>query len=262
MAKYEFDGGRNFDWGKTSEDYAKYRDIYPESLCRKLLDSEIGQSGQNILDLGTGTAVFPRMMHRFGGNYTGIDASENQIKMARKLVDQMGVNIRLECCAAEAINFSEAEFDVITAIQCWHYFDLDKLLPQLLHHLKSNGRLVIVNFYWLPEECDLVKASEELILKYNPAWTGGGIRRVQVQAERRLSNHFKISQLFTYDEDIPFTTESWLGRIRSSRAIGATLSPDQIKAFDREHTKLIQRLRPNNFTVLHQITMEVYQLLT
>ena len=24
------DDGKPFDWGKTSEDYAKYRDIYPE----------------------------------------------------------------------------------------------------------------------------------------------------------------------------------------------------------------------------------------
>ena len=24
------DDGQTFDWGKTSEDYAKYRDIYPE----------------------------------------------------------------------------------------------------------------------------------------------------------------------------------------------------------------------------------------
>lgn len=26
----DIDGGKSFDWGKTSEDYAKYRDIYPD----------------------------------------------------------------------------------------------------------------------------------------------------------------------------------------------------------------------------------------
>jgi len=26
------DHGREFDWGKTSEDYAKYRDIYPPAF--------------------------------------------------------------------------------------------------------------------------------------------------------------------------------------------------------------------------------------
>ena len=26
------DAGQSFDWGKTSEDYAKYMDIYPEEF--------------------------------------------------------------------------------------------------------------------------------------------------------------------------------------------------------------------------------------
>lgn len=28
------DSGRAFDWGKTSKDYAKYRDIYPEEYYK------------------------------------------------------------------------------------------------------------------------------------------------------------------------------------------------------------------------------------
>ena len=29
IKKAEIDNGRGFDWGRTSQDYAKYRDIYP-----------------------------------------------------------------------------------------------------------------------------------------------------------------------------------------------------------------------------------------
>ena len=32
------DGGKAFDWGKTSEDYARYRDIYPPIFYRKIID--------------------------------------------------------------------------------------------------------------------------------------------------------------------------------------------------------------------------------
>ena len=32
------DGGRPFDWGKASADYAKYRDIYPPIFYRKIAD--------------------------------------------------------------------------------------------------------------------------------------------------------------------------------------------------------------------------------
>ena len=27
------DSGKAFDWGRTSEDYARYRDIYPEEIA-------------------------------------------------------------------------------------------------------------------------------------------------------------------------------------------------------------------------------------
>ncbi len=29
ITNQNIDGGKAFDWSKTSEDYAKYRDIYP-----------------------------------------------------------------------------------------------------------------------------------------------------------------------------------------------------------------------------------------
>ena len=29
------DAGKAFDWGRTSEDYAKYRDVYPELFYKK-----------------------------------------------------------------------------------------------------------------------------------------------------------------------------------------------------------------------------------
>ena len=55
------DKGNEFDFGRTSDDYAKFRDIYPESMYDKLKNFGIGKRGQKILDLGSGTAVWARM---------------------------------------------------------------------------------------------------------------------------------------------------------------------------------------------------------
>ena len=30
------DGGTAFDWGRSSKDYAKYRDIYPQKFYRRI----------------------------------------------------------------------------------------------------------------------------------------------------------------------------------------------------------------------------------
>ena len=42
------DHGRPFDFGRVSSDYAKYRDIYPQELYRRLRALEIGQSVQQV----------------------------------------------------------------------------------------------------------------------------------------------------------------------------------------------------------------------
>ena len=31
------DGGKTFDWGRTSSDYAKFRDIYPQEFYDKIV---------------------------------------------------------------------------------------------------------------------------------------------------------------------------------------------------------------------------------
>ena len=47
------DDGKAFDWGRTSKDYAKYRDIYPEIFYKKIVDRGLCIEGQSVLDLGT-----------------------------------------------------------------------------------------------------------------------------------------------------------------------------------------------------------------
>ncbi|MBR3182361.1 MAG: hypothetical protein IKF56_06980, partial [Eggerthellaceae bacterium] len=61
------DGGRPFDWGRVSGDYAEYRDIYPEEFYRRIIERGLCANGQRILDVGTGTGVLPRNMHDHGG---------------------------------------------------------------------------------------------------------------------------------------------------------------------------------------------------
>ena len=75
------DKGKPFDWGKVSDEYAKYRDIYPEEFYDYIVSLGLCTSGQYVLDIGTGTGVLPRSMYRFGPKWVGTDISENQIKL-------------------------------------------------------------------------------------------------------------------------------------------------------------------------------------
>jgi len=79
------DHEREFDWGKTSQDYAKYRAGYPEPFYEVLAALGIGKPRQTILDLGTGTGVLARAFAKRGAQVTGVDISEDQIAAAQAL---------------------------------------------------------------------------------------------------------------------------------------------------------------------------------
>ena len=89
----KIDGGKAFDWGRTSEDYAKFRDIYPDEFYQKITDLGLCVKGQDVLDIGTGTGVLPRNMFRYGANWTGTDISPEQIAQAERLSQEAGMNI-------------------------------------------------------------------------------------------------------------------------------------------------------------------------
>ena len=117
IADRRIDGGKPFDWGRTSEDYAKYRDIYPPEFYRRILDRGLCRDGQRVLDLGTGTGVLPRNLYAYGARWTGVDISEEQIRQARLLSEDM--DIRYLAASAEELDFPDRSFDVVTACQCF-----------------------------------------------------------------------------------------------------------------------------------------------
>ena len=85
ISRQDIDSGRPFDWGRTSPDYAKYRDVYPPAFYRRIIDRKLCVRGQTILDVGTGTGVLPRTLYPYGAKWVGADLSERQIEQARRL---------------------------------------------------------------------------------------------------------------------------------------------------------------------------------
>jgi len=252
------DGGRAFDWGKTSEDYAKFRDIYPDAFYQYIVDLGLCIRGQDVLDLGTGTGVLPRNMYRFGANWTGTDISEAQTEQA-KLLSQ-GMDIKYETKSAESIDFPDNSFDVITACQCYWYFDHEHIAPQLARMLKKDGRFVMLVMNWLPFEDKIAGESEKLVLKYNPNWSGGGDTMHPINIHEAYSKYFVTEHTNEFILDVPFTRETWNGRIRACRGIGASLSPEETAKWEAEHIAMLNENAPESFTVKHYAAIAVLRV--
>lgn len=253
MNHINIDHGKEFDWGRASSDYAKYRDLYPEVFYQKLLALGVGIKGQTVLDVGTGTGVLPRNMYPYGAKWVGTDISSEQIEQAKRLAEEHRMNIDFSVCPAEQLDFPAHSFDAVTASQCFCYFKHEQCAPKLARLLKPGGKFVILYTAWLPMEDQIAGESEKLILKYNPAWTGGGETRKEIQLPKVYSEFFDIGRKELFDVSIPFTRESWHGRMRACRGVGASMSADTLTKWDAEHRQMLSLL-PEQVDILHYIT--------
>ena len=251
------DAGKAFDWGRTSQEYAKYRDIYPEQFYRKIIDRDLCTEGQKVLDLGTGTGVLPRNLYRYGAVWTGTDISPEQIEQAQLLAQAGGMQIDFKAVPTEEIDFPAGSFDVITACQCFWYFDHERVMPKLAQLLKPEGKLLILYMAWLPYEDKIAGASEELVLKYNPKWSGAGETRHPIWIPDVAYEYFEPEDHEEYDLMVPFTKETWHGRMRACRGVGASLNAEELAGWDAEHRALLDAIAPENFEILHYAALAV-----
>lgn len=243
------DGGKAFDWGRTSEDYAKFRDIYPHEFYERIVRRNLCVSNQKVLDVGTGTGVLPRNMYRYGAKWTGTDISEEQIKQAKML--SKGMNIDYCVQSAESIDFLDNSFDVITACQCFWYFNHEQVMPKFFNMLKPDGRILILYMAWLPFEDQIAGASEKLVLKYSPEWSGAGETIRPIAIPDCYSEKFEVVFHEEYPLNVHFTRESWNGRMKACRGIGASLNKEEVMEWESEHIKLLSEIAPAEFDVLH-----------
>ena len=150
------------DFGDTAEDYATFRAGFPKGLFERLVALEVGRSGQRLLDLGTGTGTLARGFASRGCTVTGLDPSGPLLDQARKLAHHDGVAVEFVVGWAEGTGLPESSFDVVTAGQCWHWFDRPRAAIEVRRLLAPGGRLIIAHFDWLPLPGNVVEATEVL----------------------------------------------------------------------------------------------------
>jgi SAM-dependent methyltransferase len=257
FALADIDGGRAVDWGKTSGDYARHRPGPPEGFYARLAALGVGLPGQRILDLGTGTGVLARRFAAAGADVAAIDRSPEQVAMCLALAAREGVAIDARVAPAEEPPFAESSFDAITANQCWLYFDAPRAVAAVKRLLRPGGVLSVSQFSWLPRLDAVARASEELVLKHNPAWSSSDWSGAVPPMPPWAAADFDLTGMFVFDEAIPFTVEGWCGRIRACRGIGATLPPAAVARFDAEHAELLTRFAGPSFAVLHRVSAHI-----
>ncbi len=162
------------NFGEVAEDYAKFRAGFPESFFDRLASAGLCRQGTTVVDVGTGTGTLARGFARRGATVIAIDPDERLMRQARQLDAADSISVEYRIGTAEQIPVAEAVADVVTAGQCWHWFDGATAAMEFARIVKSDGRVVVAHFDWFPLPGNVVEATEQLIKQYNPSWHLGG----------------------------------------------------------------------------------------
>lgn len=243
------------DFGRTAADYAQHRAGFPGSFFERLSAFGVGGGEQRVVDLGTGTGTLARGFARRGCHVVGIDPSPAMLEQARLLGESERVAVVYRVASAEATGLPDEYADVVSAGQCWHWFDRPSAALEARRVLKRTGALVIAHLDWLPLRANVVELTERLILTHNPAWRMAGGCGIHPQWLTDVAEAgFTDIESFSYDLVIPYTHEGWRGRIRASAGVSASLPAEAVAVFDAELQALLQQRFPApNLEVLHRV---------
>ncbi|MET0896245.1 MAG: class I SAM-dependent methyltransferase [Acidimicrobiia bacterium] len=243
------------DFGKTATDYGHHRQGFPSSMFDRLEPFGIGLAGQRVVDVGTGTGTVAREFALRGCHVIGIDPSTALLEQAHRLDAEFHAEVDHRVGSAEATGLDDGSVDVLSAGQCWHWFDRPAAVSEAARVVVPGGHVVICHFDWLPLPGTVVEATEELILEHNPGWEWSGSTGVHPEWLRDLAGGpFTSMETFSYDVDVEYSHEAWRGRIRASAGVAASLPDDDVQRFDRAHRVMLDAQFPADpLTIPHRV---------
>ncbi len=239
--------GDKVDFGKTASDYGRFRAGFPEDFFGRLADQLAFSPGDTALDIGTGTGTVARGLARRGLAVSAVDPAPALLREAAELDRAEGLVVDYREGRAENLEFADASFDIVTAGQCWHWFDRRRAAREALRVLRPGAALVIAHFDWLPLAGNVVEATEALIQQVNPVWTlAGGTGIYPEWLGDAADAGFAALETRSFDIDQPYSHEAWCGRILASAGVSATLDEVEAMRFDARLRALLGKSWPED----------------
>lgn len=187
----------------------------------------------------------------------GIDISADQIAVARRVAKERNLDDKTHFAVApaEETGLDENSFDLAIAGQCWHWFDHQAAMAEVLRVLRPGGVLAIVHYSYLTRHSPVARDTEELILELNPSWTMAGWTGLfPEEIDEVVDGGFRLVEAFCYDYDEHFSHARWRGRMRTCNGVGSGgLSPSDVLRFDDALGVLLAEKHPDPMAVTHRL---------
>ena len=124
-----------------------------------------------ILDIGSGGGLLCEPLNRLGANITGIDASNNNVEVAKLHAKEMNLNIKYIYSSPENINLKN-DFDVILNMEVIeHVSDVNIFIENCSKLIKKNGIMFVATINKNLKSYVFAILGAEYILRWLPIGT-------------------------------------------------------------------------------------------
>jgi SAM-dependent methyltransferase len=122
---------RRCSFGPAAEEYERYRPGYPAEAVAWVA----GNAPRRVLDLGAGTGKLTRVLVAAGHDVVAVEPDAAMREAFAALLPE----VQALAGAAEALPLPDRSVDVVAAAQAFHWFDLDRALPEIARVLRPGG---------------------------------------------------------------------------------------------------------------------------
>jgi len=134
-------------------------------------NSETPLDKLKILDIGSGGGLLCEPLNRLGADVTGIDASNNNVQVAKLHAEEMNLNIKYIHSSPEKINL-ENKFDVVLSMEVVeHVADVNFFIQTCSKLVKKDGILFVATINKNLKSYALAILGAEYILRWLPIGT-------------------------------------------------------------------------------------------
>lgn len=171
-----------------------------------------------ILDIGCGGGLVSVPLAKMGASVVGLDASAQNIKIAKQYIMDSGLegilkNLRYEHSTIEDFATKSKQFDVILALEVIeHVADIEFFLQNIASQLKEGGILIISTINRTLKALALAKIGAEYILRWLPAGTHNWKAFVKPSELHKLlttNNHYNMQFVSSTGMKYNILKRSW-----------------------------------------------------
>jgi SAM-dependent methyltransferase len=227
----ELQGKRRLSFGARADAYHQFRPTYPLAAVQWAL----GAPPLHVVEVGAGTGLMTEVLLAAGHRVTAVEPDPG---MRAHLASSRHPRLTVVAGSAEELPVDDGAADAVVTAQAFHWFDLDRAVPELARVLAPDGVLAVV---WNVRNDDVAWVDEmsQIVGRLDAR---SGTRDLGVPS---LGSHFETAQRSVFDHDQELDAEALVGLVETFSYVA--LSPDrativeQIRRLTEEHPMLVGR---------------------